>query len=86
MGRDHPPLIELIHLSDLHFGGQHRFQADPDAEGICSADEGHPSLYDKLVEDLALFESNYQTISDTKPSLLCVLPVILPKPLQIANL
>jgi len=44
--------IVLVHLSDLHFGGKHRFNPEPTPRGDIPVREGYPTLFDKLREDL----------------------------------
>lgn len=52
-----PPQLVIFHLSDIHFGRNHRFQPDPDAAGTVPLDRGFPSLFEKLKEDLQSFEA-----------------------------
>lgn len=44
--------IEIIHLSDVHFGGSHRFDPPKTAAGDRPKREGYPTLLDKVLEDL----------------------------------
>lgn len=44
--------VEIIHLSDLHFGPGHVFTMDSTADGAHPAALGMPTLADKLIEDL----------------------------------
>ena len=44
--------VEIIHLSDLHFGDHHVFTMAPTADGAAPAALGMPTLADKLVADL----------------------------------
>jgi 3',5'-cyclic AMP phosphodiesterase CpdA len=42
----------LIHISDIHFGNQHRFNPDRTPGGDVPARRGYPTLLEKLREDL----------------------------------
>src|SRR5215467_5773201 len=42
----------IIHLSDIHFGKQHRFDPPPTADGDTPKRAGYPQLLQKLVDDL----------------------------------
>ncbi|HTD17754.1 MAG TPA: metallophosphoesterase [Chthoniobacterales bacterium] len=44
--------VELIHLSDLHFGEGHRFSPEQTPDGAIAAEEGFPTLADVLIPDL----------------------------------
>jgi 3',5'-cyclic AMP phosphodiesterase CpdA len=44
--------VELIHLSDLHFGDGHRFSPGLTVDGAVAAEPGFPSLADVLLRDL----------------------------------
>src|SRR3954453_23057999 len=45
--------LMVVHLSDIHFGGgQHRFDPLPSPGGDEVAEEGFPTLLEKVVEDL----------------------------------
>lgn len=44
--------LQIIHLSDLHFGPDHRFSPPRTAMGDALKDQGVPTLLDKLLEDL----------------------------------
>lgn len=44
--------IEIIHLSDIHFGVDHRFVPPKTPDGDRAAGEGIPKLIEKLQEDL----------------------------------
>src|SRR5262249_25779425 len=45
-------LVELIHLSDLHFGSGHRFSAPKTPDGAAAAEPSFPTLADSLIKDL----------------------------------
>src|SRR4051794_6576557 len=45
--------LEIIHISDVHFGGQHRFNPPITPSGDMPSREGYPTLVQKLQEDLA---------------------------------
>ena len=44
--------VEIIHLSDVHFGKHHVFTMAPTINGGTPASLGMPTLADKLIEDL----------------------------------
>lgn len=44
--------LQIIHLSDLHFGSDHRFNVPPTVSGDKPARKDFPTLLDKLLEDL----------------------------------
>jgi 3',5'-cyclic AMP phosphodiesterase CpdA len=44
--------LVIIHLSDAHFGGKHRFKPRPAAGGDVPEEREYPTLLEKLVEDL----------------------------------
>lgn len=44
--------VELIHLSDLHFGTGHRFSAPRTPDGGAAEEPGFPTLADSLFQDL----------------------------------
>lgn len=54
MGAKKPLLrqINLIHISDLHFGNNHQFQAPVTQMSDRPKDDGYPRLSEKLTEDL----------------------------------
>lgn len=54
MGTEKPLLrqINIVHISDLHFGDQHQFQAPISQMEDRPSDDGYPSLSTKLSEDL----------------------------------
>lgn len=54
--------IEIIHLSDIHFGSSHRFRTSKSASGDCPKDEGYPTLAEKLIEDLPNIKKGCPTI------------------------
>src|ERR671911_1778963 len=54
--------IEIIHLSDIHFGPDHRFIAPLTPAGDRAAGEGVPKLIEKLQEDLAGEDSSCPVI------------------------
>src|SRR5215471_1424833 len=43
--------LHIIHLSDLHFGDDHRFMAPAPVSGGATIRPGYPSLVSKLQED-----------------------------------
>jgi 3',5'-cyclic AMP phosphodiesterase CpdA len=45
--------VELIHLSDLHFGQDHRFAPEVTPAGAKAIASGYPDLADSLVKDLS---------------------------------
>src|SRR5579864_9072363 len=45
--------VELIHLSDLHFGEGHRFKPDAPAAGGSPRQPDYPDLADSLIKDLS---------------------------------
>jgi 3',5'-cyclic AMP phosphodiesterase CpdA len=45
--------VEIIHVSDLHYGEGHIFNPGKTADGRTAAGLGMPTLADKLIEDLA---------------------------------
>jgi len=45
--------LHIIHLSDLHFGTDHRFNVPPTITGDKPTRNGYPSLLEKLKEDWA---------------------------------
>ena len=45
--------LHIIHLSDLHFGSDHRFNVPATIMGDNPTRKGYPTLLDKLSEDLA---------------------------------
>lgn len=53
-----PCHLEVVHISDVHFGRHHRFRPDPDSSGEVPRDESFPSLFQKISEDLVSFFSN----------------------------
>jgi hypothetical protein len=68
-----PPHLQIVHLSDLHFGSKHRFQAPPDASGKAPNDSGYPTLLDKLIEDLDALEKEYAELSPNRPRIaICI--------------
>ena len=44
--------VEIIHLSDIHFGSHHRFVPPRTPDGDRGSREGYPKLLEKLLEDL----------------------------------
>jgi 3',5'-cyclic AMP phosphodiesterase CpdA len=44
--------VEIIHLSDIHFGDSHRFSPEVTPDGVAAADVGYPKLSDCLLGDL----------------------------------
>src|ERR1700721_1073175 len=44
--------LNIIHLSDLHFGSDHRFNVPPTIDGDTQTRKDYPTLLDKLGEDL----------------------------------
>src|SRR5437588_28518 len=44
--------VELIHLSDLHFGAGHRFSPEPTPDGAAAAEPDFPTLGDLITRDL----------------------------------
>jgi 3',5'-cyclic AMP phosphodiesterase CpdA len=44
--------VVIVHLSDIHFGPQHRFDPAPAPSGGIPASTGYPTLIEKLREDL----------------------------------
>ncbi len=44
--------LQIIHLSDLHFGDDHRFNVPPTISGDKPTRKGFPTLLEKLTEDL----------------------------------
>ena len=57
--------INILHISDIHFGDTHRFKIPNSADGDSPTDEGYPSLLDSLVEDL-------RNISKDCPLIVCL--------------
>ena len=45
--------VEIIHLSDLHFGSRHIFTPEPTPDKRRAPSLGMPTLADKLLEDLS---------------------------------
>ncbi len=45
--------LDIVHLSDLHFGPDHRFNPPPTAMGDTPSRKGFPTLLEKLVDSLA---------------------------------
>jgi 3',5'-cyclic AMP phosphodiesterase CpdA len=46
------PQLQIVHLSDLHFGEKHRFDPPRTPTGDRPSRTGHPTLVEKLSEDL----------------------------------
>src|SRR5262245_35535571 len=44
--------VEIIHLSDIHFGRGHVFSLEPTANGRPAPALGMPTLADKLIDDI----------------------------------
>lgn len=57
--------IEIIHLSDLHFGSHHRFDPPQTPAGDFPKRVGYPKLIDKLKEDL-------RGIMSSSPAIVCL--------------
>ena len=55
--------LEIIHLSDLHFGNSHRFDPPRTPAGDVPKRTGYPRLLDKLQEDLTDSDPNCQVIT-----------------------
>jgi hypothetical protein len=73
MTANDPPHLQIIHLSDLHFGNKHRFQAQPDAAGKAPIDTGYPTLVHKLFEDLTALEAEYKARGGRSPRIaICI--------------
>jgi len=79
--------VEIIHLSDLHFGEGHVFTAEATPDGTSPADTGMPTLADKIIEDVtehdrelgeslvavsALGPNNPQAMFPPMPRILCL--------------
>ena len=45
--------VNIIHISDLHFGKNHRFQSPMSAMKDRPSDDGYPKLSTKFSEDLS---------------------------------
>ncbi len=54
--------LNIIHISDLHFGRSHVFKIPNSPSGDTPHDEGYPSLMEKLSEDLKLNDDDGKTI------------------------
>lgn len=54
--------LNIIHISDLHFGKTHIFNPPNSPNGDTIQDEGYPSLIEKLSEDLNLNGDDGKTI------------------------
>lgn len=49
---DDAAYVEIVHLSDLHFGAGHVFTPEPTPDNRRAASAGVPTLADKIIEDL----------------------------------
>ncbi|MFL6207832.1 MAG: metallophosphoesterase family protein [Pyrinomonadaceae bacterium] len=54
--------LEIIHLSDIHFGDDHRFIPPQTPDGDRGSSEGMPKLLEKLQEDFAEKDPDCQVI------------------------
>src|SRR4029077_1003029 len=45
--------VELIHISDPHFGAQHQFSPEPTPDGAAADEPDYPDLADALIKDLS---------------------------------
>lgn len=58
--------LQIVHLSDIHFGPHHHFRAELGAEGKVPKDAKVPSLFDVLAQDLQ------QALSPDLETLVCI--------------
>ena len=58
--------LAILHLSDLHFGREHRFDPPPTPRGDLPVRVGYPTLLEKLQEDLAASDDT------DSPMLICI--------------
>src|SRR5258708_3226791 len=54
--------LEIIHLSDIHFGNTHRFRIPNSVDGDSPKENGYPTLAEKLKQDLSGIPQNCPVI------------------------
>jgi 3',5'-cyclic AMP phosphodiesterase CpdA len=72
--------VEIIHLSDIHFGDRHRFIPARTPDGSPPSSKGMPTLLEKLQEDLVQSENEYPVVGGDAiemqprkaPTLVCI--------------